>query len=312
MPRPVRSAEIGELRAFCAAVDLGSLGRAARLLHVSQPGLSKRLRALESIAGARLLDRSPRGVTPTPAGRRLYIEARRLLLQAEAVDALMAGLPGEEPPTRLAASHTIAEFVLPGPLVAFEQRHERHLSVELIIANSGVVRGMVRDGRADVGIAAADPGDEDHRGGERSEPATLPFCEDEVVIGVPPGHPWAARDDVPLDLFACTSMVMRDPSANTRRVVDAAMRERDLELAPALAEVGSTSAARETALSEAAPVLLSSLALRNDPALAVRRIRGLRLRRRFVVLLARAERLTPTGRALLDHLRAASPAPPAS
>src|SRR5258708_11308399 len=89
--RPVRSAEVAELRAFCAAVDLGSLGRAARLLRVSQPALSKRLRTLEAISGARLLDRSPRGVTPTPAGARLDVEARKLLVHAETVDERMAG-----------------------------------------------------------------------------------------------------------------------------------------------------------------------------------------------------------------------------
>ena len=51
MARPVRMADIAELRAFCAAADLGSLGRAARLLGVSQPALSKRLRTLEALAG---------------------------------------------------------------------------------------------------------------------------------------------------------------------------------------------------------------------------------------------------------------------
>src|SRR6266540_4099655 len=155
-PRPIRTPDIAELRAFCAAVDLGSLGRAARLLRVSQPALSKKLRALETLAGATLLERSPRGVTPTPAGARLYLEARKLLVQAEAVEELMAGLSGADAPIRLAASHTIAEFVLPEPLVAFERRRERHLSVELIIANSILVRELVRDGRAEFGIAAVD------------------------------------------------------------------------------------------------------------------------------------------------------------
>ena len=133
MARPVRSADIAELRAFCAAVDLGSLGRAARLLRVTQPALSKRLRTLEALAGASLLDRSSRGVTPTAAGTRLYLEARKLLAQAEAVEELMAGLSREDAPIRLAASHTIAEFVLPAPLVEFERRRERHLSVELVV-----------------------------------------------------------------------------------------------------------------------------------------------------------------------------------
>src|SRR3954447_3823918 len=205
MSGQVRSADIAELRAFCAAVDLGSLGRAARLLRVSQPALSKRLRVLETLAGARLLDRTNRGVTPTPAGARLYAEARKLLAQAETVDALLAGLSQEDAPVRLAASHTIAEYVLPGPLVEFEHRRERHLSVELIIANSLVVRDLVREGRAEFGIAAmarearavcrpaARAGGPPPRGVRRE----VLFAHDELGGAVPERHPWAARRSIP-------------------------------------------------------------------------------------------------------------------
>src|SRR5918995_175510 len=49
--RSVRTPDISELRAFCAAVDLGTLGRAAVSLQISQPGLSKRLRTLEAAPG---------------------------------------------------------------------------------------------------------------------------------------------------------------------------------------------------------------------------------------------------------------------
>src|ERR671932_506095 len=154
----VRSVDLAELRAFCAAVDLGSLGSAARLLRVSQPALSKRMRALEAVPGAQLLVRSPRGITTTGAGERLYGEARKLLAQAEAVEALMEGLSDEDAPVRLAVSPTIAEFVLPGRLVEYEQLRERHLSVELVIANSVVVRELVAAGRAEFGIAAAQQG----------------------------------------------------------------------------------------------------------------------------------------------------------
>ena len=301
MPRPVRSAEIAELRAFCAAVDLGSLGRAARLMRVSQPALSKRLRALEAVAGARLLERSPRGVRPTPAGNRLYLEARKLLAQAEAVDDLMAGLSDDQMPTRVAASHTIAEFVLPGPLVEFERRHERHLSVELVIANSVVVRELVSEGRAEFGIAALE------QAGVPEGLEAQEFCKDEVVVAVPPGHPWASLGHVPLEDFLSTPMVMRDPSANTRRVVETALRERDLELAPPLAEVGSTTALRETALSEDAPALLSRLAVRDGDSLVACHIRGLRFQRWFVFLLSGEEGLSASGRALLAHLQAHRP-----
>ena len=297
MGRPVRSADIAELRAFCAAVDLGSLGRAARLLRLTQPALSKRLRTLEALAGATLLERSSRGVTPTPAGTRLYLESRKLLAQADAVEELMAGFGREDAPIRLAASHTIAEFVLPGPLVEFERRRERHLSVELVVGNSILVRELVLEGRAEFGIAALE--------GPDPEPPlrALPFVEDEVAVAVPRDHPWAQLSEVPLDAFVATPMVMRDPSANTRRVVERTLDERGLALAPSLAEVGSTSAARDAALSEGAPVLLSRLAVgrSRDPLVPVR-IAGLRFARRFVFLLGDEGNLTGSARALLHHL----------
>jgi DNA-binding transcriptional LysR family regulator len=300
MSGPVRSLDLTELRAFCAAVDLGSLGRAARLMRVSQPALSKRMRTMEAVVGTPLVERSPRGITPTPAGSKLYVEARKLLAQAEAVDDLVRGLAGEEAPVRLAASHTIAEFVLPGPLVDFERRRDRHLSVELMVANSIVVRELVRDGRADFGIAAVD--------GLASGVGSLtetPFCDDEVILAVPTDHPWAQQDAVPLDEFVATPLVMRDPSANTRRVVEETLSKRGLALVPPLAEVGSTSAAKATALGESAPVLLSLLALGPaDAGLVVRRVKDLRFLRAFAMVVGAEETLRPAARALAAALRA--------
>jgi DNA-binding transcriptional LysR family regulator len=304
MSGPVRSLDIAELRAFCAAVDLGSLGRAARLLRVSQPAISKRMRAIEAVVGTRLVERSPRGITATPAGTRLYVEARKLLAQAEAVDDLVRGLSGEEAPVRLAASHTIAEFVLPGPLVDFERQRERHLSVELMVANSVVVRELVRDGRADFGIAAVD------RVAQGVAPLTeTPFCDDEVIVAVPADHPWAAAKHVEMDDFTATPMVVRDPSANTRRVVEESLVKRGLSLAPPLAEVGSTSAAKAAALEEGAPVLISQMAVGPADGLVVRRVKGLNLKRRFVLVAGAEETLPPNARALIAALCSSVPNP---
>jgi DNA-binding transcriptional LysR family regulator len=261
------------------------------------------MRTMEAVVGTRLVERSPRGISPTPAGTKLYVEARKLLAQAEAVDDLVRGLAGEERPVRLAASHTIAEFVLPGPLVDFERQRDRHLSVELMVANSVVVRELVRDGRADFGIAAVD------RVAQGVAPLTeTPFCEDEVIVAVPLGHPWAARRAVSLEEFVTTAMVVRDPSANTRRVVEQALDTRGLSLAPSLAEVGSTSAAKATALEEGAPVLLSLLAVGPaDSQLVVRRVRGLDLTRRFVMVAGAEETLPAGARALAAALAKGAP-----
>ena len=65
-----------------------------------------------------LFDRSPRGVTLTPAGRRLYTEARRLIEQADVVEGLMLGLGRESGPLRVAASHSATEAVVADVLAA--------------------------------------------------------------------------------------------------------------------------------------------------------------------------------------------------
>ena len=295
----VRSVDLAELRAFCAAVDLGSLGSAARLLRVSQPALSKRMRALEALAGAQLLVRSPRGIATTEAGERLYVEARKLLAQADAVEELMAGLSTEDAPVRLAVSHTIAEFVLPRP----------PRRVRAAARAPPVGRARHRELRGRARPRERRTGGIRHSRGQRTG-APLPgleqvhFCDDEVVVAVPDG-PSVGR------LSTRSSPSSWSPSrsscatrrANTRQTVDEALAARGLKLGPPLAEVGSTSAAKATALSERAPVLLSGIAVgRDDEGFAVKRVRGLDLTRQFVLLLGSQESLSPAARALVDHL----------
>jgi DNA-binding transcriptional LysR family regulator len=233
----------------------------------------------------------------TEAGERLYVEARKLLAQADAVEELMAGLSNEDAPVRLAVSHTIAEFVLPKRLVEFEQLRGRHLSVELVIANSVVVRDLVSAGRAEFGIAAA------RTGSPLPGLEQIHFCDDEVVVAVPEGHAWAQLAAIEPEQLVAEPLVVRDPTANTRQTVDEALAARGLSLAPPLAEVGSTSAAKATAISEGAPVLLSGIAVsRDDEGFAVKRVNRLDLGRQFVLLLGSEETVSPGARALIDHL----------
>ncbi len=301
MSRPVRPPEIAELRAFCAAVDLGSLGRAARLLGVSQPALSKRLRALEAVAGAPLLERSSRGVVATAAGERLYAAARRLLGEAELLEGLLANLPREQTPVRLAASHTVAEFLLAQPLVEFQRRHEQHLSVELTVVNSAAARTLVHEGRVEVAIAAREPD------GDAAGLTEVPFCESEVIVAVPEGHPWAQLQEIPVQELADTPMIMRDPHANSRRTVDTALEAAGVSLAPPLAEIGSTGAAKAAAISENAPLLISELALTPGDGLVACRVHGQRFQRLFVILHPGEENLRPAARALVADLLAHRP-----
>jgi LysR family hca operon transcriptional activator len=77
--------ELRHLRYFVTVVDAGSLTVAAqRMLHTSQPSLSRQIRDLEDEVGAKLLTRRARGIELTPAGRAFLDHARVVLSQAEA------------------------------------------------------------------------------------------------------------------------------------------------------------------------------------------------------------------------------------
>jgi DNA-binding transcriptional LysR family regulator len=268
-------------------------------LKISQPALSKRLRALEAAAGTKLLERSSRGVVPTAAGRRLYPEARRLLQQADVVERVLESAPQEQAPIELAVSHTIAEFFLPPELVAY-QADGRRPPVQLTIANSSSVRRMVAEGRASIGIAATGPRGED--GADELE--ELELLGDEVVVAVPQDHAWYRRKEIPQELFLATPMVMRDSDAHVRRAVEAELADRGLTLADPLIEAASTAVAKREALQRSAPVLLSALSLDEARDRLYRRpVAGLTFPRRFVVVCRSLASLPRQDRDFLDFIR---------
>ena len=71
--------ELRQLRHFVAVVECGNLSRASRKVHISQPALTRSIKALEGHLRARLLDRKPRGVVPTPTGDVFYQHAKLIL-----------------------------------------------------------------------------------------------------------------------------------------------------------------------------------------------------------------------------------------
>src|SRR5690554_2306082 len=75
--------ELRQLRYFVAASEAGSLLKASGRLHIAQPALGQQIAALEHELGARLFDRSSRGVTLTEAGKVFLEHAQVVLADAE-------------------------------------------------------------------------------------------------------------------------------------------------------------------------------------------------------------------------------------
>lgn len=284
-----RVPDLEELRTFCLAAELGTLGRAATRLHVTQPAVSKRLHSLEELCGVRLLERTGRGVTLTPAGERLYAHARRIVVELTDLAATVEELRGTGESLALGISPTAADALLSSALLRLA-----NTPVEVIVANSRTVKRMVASGQVEVGVAAYRL---DERRGELVE-----LFEDEIVIAAPLSHPWARARRVSVKELAATPIIRRDPGAQTREVVDAAIHAAGFPPLSAAIEVGTTEAAKLQARERGLPAVMSRRAISAADGLEVVHVDGIDLRRRFCAVKATAA--PPAADRLVEALQA--------
>ena len=116
--------ELYQLAYFEAAARTGSMQAAAAACHVSQPALSVQIKNLEQDCGHRLLVRTARGVTLTPAGQRMLATARRL---REETATLRRDLRrrhfGDTPRLRIGLQPFLASDLIANPLQGFLRDH---------------------------------------------------------------------------------------------------------------------------------------------------------------------------------------------
>lgn len=115
--------DLRQLQYFLATVENRSFGRAAEALHVTQPALSKAVRRLELSLGVKLLDRLPRGVSPTIYGEALAAHAN--LIRGElgrAEDAILALKDGNTGRIVVGAGSSMRLELLPEACVRLRAR----------------------------------------------------------------------------------------------------------------------------------------------------------------------------------------------
>ncbi|MFK0142194.1 LysR family transcriptional regulator [Streptomyces murinus] len=291
-----RVPDLAALELLLAVARLGSLGAAAREVGITQPAASSRVRSMERQLGVALVDRSPRGSRLTDAGVLVTDWARRVVEAAAAFDAGARALRDRrDSRLRVAASMTIAEYLLPGWLLALHAERP-DTAVSLLAGNSARVAELLLSGEADLGFVEG-----------LSWPAGLDAVvigHDRLIVVTAPGHPWARRRRPlsPQELGE-TPLILRERGSGTRQVLDAALGG----LARPLIELSSTTAVKASAVSGAGPSVLSELAVREE--LALRRlvavpVEGVSLRRDLRAVWPKGHRPTGPARDLLALTRA--------
>ncbi|MEY9836594.1 LysR family transcriptional regulator [Streptacidiphilus sp. EB103A] len=148
-----------QLEYFITVVDEGSFTRAAELLCVSQPGLSHQIRALERELGGPLLERLPRKVRLTPAGRTALPHARASLAHAQRAGSAARRASGVETgELHVGTLYSISTGVLPGALRTWRRSYPE-LQVHLVeFPHTNELVAAMEAGQADVAVGPVPAG----------------------------------------------------------------------------------------------------------------------------------------------------------
>jgi DNA-binding transcriptional LysR family regulator len=284
---------------FLAVARAKSFTRAAETLHVSQSTLSQHVLELERELGVRLFDRLGRAVTLTEGGRLLEEHATRIATTVASARRAIDELKGlERGSLVIGASTTPGIYVLPGIVAAFRRRYPG-IDVSLQIANSQAIEERIRADTVDLGVVGG------HMLGAR-ERCVAAGLLDELLLIVPPRHPWAKRREIEPRELADVPLLMREQGSATRLVTERTLRQAGVKFTAAM-QLDHIEAIKQAVMSGLGLAFVSMYAVRGEietRRLCGLRLRGLRVRRHFHVIHNEARTLTASGRAFMDLLEA--------
>lgn len=218
--------QLESLKMFCDVVETGSFSRAAQLNHVTQSAVSQQIRALETRYEQKLLSRSARQVTPTPAGERLFRGCKEILARFTEVEQEI-----REQSTEVVGTTTVSTIYSVGlhELQNIQRvllKNHPKVNMRLNYRRSDQVYDDVILGSAEIGIVAYPQ--------IRAGVDVLPFRDDKLAVVFPPDHPLGTKTKISLTSLASTPMIAFDREAPTRKAIDRIFRERGLEHNPVM------------------------------------------------------------------------------
>jgi DNA-binding transcriptional LysR family regulator len=210
-----------QLSSFLALVEEGSFTRAARRLNIAQPSLSQQIRGLEGEVGGALIERLPRGIRLTAAGKALLPDAQAAVRASErAAAAARMALGLEAGELEIATLLSMAIGILPEAVAHW---HELHPEIGIRMheyTHPSLLEEAARGGVGDLAIGPtplAWEGPVERLGWE------------EIVVILPPGDPFVGRRSIPLEELADRAWVLFQPGHGLMEVVAAACRQAGFE-----------------------------------------------------------------------------------
>jgi DNA-binding transcriptional LysR family regulator len=252
------------LECLVTVADLGSISKAAIALRISQPALSYQILALERELGVKVIDRLPRGVRLTPAGRAAVHEARSALRHVALVVSTTRKVgQGEAGLLRIATVETLTNWLLADTIRKWRLQHPG-VDIELTeFPGPEPMNEFLNAGNADLSVGPPPV--------QTARPVEL-LGHLEMVVIAGENHRFAAETHVRLAALAREPFIHYAPENGLSRWVDEVMTMYEVKLNPVL-RTGSPRTAAALAAEGVGVAIVPVSALTRQCHATVRRLR---------------------------------------
>jgi DNA-binding transcriptional LysR family regulator len=289
--------EFRQLRYLVTVAEEGSFTRAARRLHVAQPGISAQVKELERELGEPLLDRAGRTVRPTAAGAAVLPYARAALDAVEGARQAVSELTGLiQGHVTVGAVASVAAVDLPGLLVSF---HDKHPGVRISLSEgtSSQLLAELHAGRLDLIVFGA---------ADQAAPgvATQVIASEPLAAVVAAGHPLAAREHLAAVELRDRPLICLPPGSGLRACLEQACAQAGFRPHVAFESTDPRTLIELAAAGLGLAVLSESGARSRAGNLRTLRLSGTTARALLLLGWRDDAAISPAARALVRHARA--------
>lgn len=223
--------KLGEWAALCAVVETGGVRTAAEKLHIGQPAVTKRLRALDAIYGMPLMERVGGRLRLTGAGEKVYLLAVQTLERQSALHRELQDRVRGLTSMHLEVTSSIGEHLLPELLLHFSEVYPQY-RVDSRMTYSRIIQSHLDSGVTELALMESAP---DH-----PDILVQPWADDELWLVCGKEHPLAANELIPVEQLDQLTYVLREKNSSSREEFDKALHNIGIDQINIALEVGST------------------------------------------------------------------------
>lgn len=199
--------DLDYLRSFYVTVKCNSISKAAKLLHLTQPGLSMQIQNLEDEIGATLLERSNKGVKLTEEGKIVFEHATTMLSLEDNIKKSLKSLEKNKKNLSICACKSLGEYVLPCSIYTFQEIYT-DVDVELEVHNTNTVIKKLLSHDTNIGVITGFH--------ETESITTIPILADRLLLVSGPNEEY---DEIDIDEILNIPLILREEDSNNRAVL---------------------------------------------------------------------------------------------